>query len=88
MPRFKGQPVINVAGGAGFCLSKLTTQPDASYHLWDFLTGPVATGIFIQGHGVTLVDPATLKSAAWRSKPYDAMGSGDGSPHERWSRPG
>jgi multiple sugar transport system substrate-binding protein len=73
LPHWSGRPVVNFAGGAGYCMSKYTKSPDATYQLWDFLTGPVATLTFSEGNDVTPIEPGVLKSSFWRSKPYNAV---------------
>lgn len=73
LPHWNGHKVVNAAGGAGYCMSKYTKYPDATYQLWDFMTGPVATLKFSEGNDVTPIQPGVLKSAFWRSKPYNAV---------------
>ncbi len=73
MPHWNGRPVVNASGGAGYCMSKFTKTPEATYRLWDFMTGPVATLTFSEGNDVTPINPGVLNSAFWRSKPYNAV---------------
>jgi len=73
MPHFAGRPMVNATGGAGYCMSSYTKSPAATYQLWDFMTGPVATLTFSQGNDVTPIDAATLDSGFWKSKPYNAV---------------
>ncbi len=73
MPHFAGRPVVNATGGAGYCMSTYTKSAAATYQLWDFMTGPLATLTFSQGNDVTPIDPGTLNSGFWKSKPYNAV---------------
>jgi len=73
MPHFAGRPVVNAAGGAGYTMSRFTKAPAATYQLWDFLTGPMATLTFSEGNDVTPINPGVLRSGFWRSKPYNAV---------------
>jgi len=73
LAHWNGRPVVNGSGGAGYCMSKFTKAPEATYRLWDFLTGPVATLTFSEGNDVTPINAAVLRSAFWRSKPYNAV---------------
>jgi ABC-type glycerol-3-phosphate transport system substrate-binding protein len=73
MPHFTGHKVVNFTGGAGYCMSKFASNPDAAYQLWDFLTGPVAALMFAVGDDIVPVNPAALRSSAWTSKPYNRV---------------
>jgi ABC-type glycerol-3-phosphate transport system substrate-binding protein len=73
MPHFAGHPVVNAAGGAGYCMSRFTKSPAATYQLWDFMSGPVASLMFAAGNDVVPLSPAALRSATWTSKPYNRI---------------
>jgi multiple sugar transport system substrate-binding protein len=73
LPHFTGQKVVNVAGGAGYGISKWTTNVDASYKLWSFMVGPVASLLFASGDDLVPDNPEALKSNAWLSKPYNKV---------------
>lgn len=73
MPRFSGHKPANVAGGAGYCISRWTQAPDAAYQLWSFLTGPVASLMFAGGNDLVPDNPQTLRSSTWLSKPYNKI---------------
>lgn len=73
MPHFTGHPTVNIAGGAGYTISKWTTNLDAAYQLWSFITGPVASLMFASGNDLVPDNPQALQSAAWLSKPYNRV---------------
>ncbi len=73
MPHFKGQKTVNASGGAGYTISKFTKNPDAAYHLWSFITGPVASLMFASGNDMVPVNPEALHSSTWLSKPYNKV---------------
>lgn len=73
MPHFKGYKTVNVAGGAGYTISRWTQQPAAALSLWSFLTGPVASLIFASGNDLVPDNPAALHSRQWLSKPYNKV---------------
>jgi ABC-type glycerol-3-phosphate transport system substrate-binding protein len=73
MPHFPGHKTVNVAGGAGYCISRWTKAPDAAYQLWSFLTGPVASLMFAAGNDLVPDNPQTLRSKVWLSKPYNKV---------------
>jgi ABC-type glycerol-3-phosphate transport system substrate-binding protein len=73
MPHFPGNRTVNVAGGAGYCISRWTKVPEAAYQLWSFLTGPVASLMFAAGNDLVPDNPQTLRSQVWLSKPYNKV---------------
>lgn len=73
MPRFPGHKAVNTAGGAGYCISRWTKNLDASYQLWSFITGPVASLIFADGNDLVPDNPQALESQAWLGKPYNKI---------------
>jgi len=73
MPHFKGYKTVNVAGGAGYCISRWTKDPAAALQLWQFITGPVASLIFASGDDLVPNSPAALHSKQWLSKPYNKV---------------
>lgn len=73
MPHFAGHPTVNLAGGAGYTMSKWTAAPDAAYQLWSFITGSVASLMFASGNDLVPDNPEALRSAAWLSKPYNRV---------------
>ena len=73
MPHFTGYPTVNYAGGAGYCISRWTTNLDAAYQLWSFMTGTVASLIFAEGNDLVSDNPQALASPAWLSKPYNKI---------------
>ncbi len=73
MPHFPGNKTVNVAGGAGYCISRWTPSPAAAYQLWSFLVGPVASLMFASGNDLVPDNPQTLRSSAWLSKPYNKI---------------
>ncbi len=73
MPHFSGKPTVNIAGGAGYTISKWTTNLDAAYQLWSFITGPVASLEFAAGNDLVPDNPQALQSPAWLSKPYNKV---------------
>jgi ABC-type glycerol-3-phosphate transport system substrate-binding protein len=73
MPHFSGNKTVNVAGGAGYCISRWTTSPTAAYQLWSFLVGPVASLMFASGNDLVPDNPQTLRSSTWLSKPYNKI---------------
>jgi ABC-type glycerol-3-phosphate transport system substrate-binding protein len=73
MPHFSGHRTVNVAGGAGYCISRWTKVPEAAYQLWSFLTGPVASLMFAAGNDLVPDNPQTLRSQVWLSKPYNKV---------------
>jgi multiple sugar transport system substrate-binding protein len=73
MPHFTGHKVVNATGGAGYCMSKFSSQPAAAYQLWDFMTGPIASLTFAAGNDTVPLSPEALSSPAWTSKPYNKV---------------
>ncbi len=73
MPHFTGYKTVNVAGGAGYCIGRWTKNPAAALHLWQFMTGSVASLIFASGNDLVPNSPAALKSKQWLSKPYNKV---------------
>ena len=73
MPHFKGYKTVNVAGGAGYTISKWTQDPAAALTLWQFMTGPVASLLFAAGNDIVPNSPAALHSKQWLSKPYNKV---------------
>jgi multiple sugar transport system substrate-binding protein len=73
MPHFKGYKTVNVAGGAGYTISKWTQNPAAALTLWQFITGPVASLLFAAGNDIVPNSPAALHSKQWLSKPYNKV---------------
>jgi len=73
MPHFSGHKTVNYAGGAGYCISRWTKSLDASYQLWSFITGPVASLMFADGNDLVPDNPQALASKAWLSKPYNRI---------------
>ncbi len=73
MPHFSGHKVVNATGGAGYCMSKFSSQPDAAYQLWDFMTGSIASLAFAAGDDIVPLSPEALSSATWTSKPYNKV---------------
>ncbi len=73
MPHFPGHKPVNEAGGAGYCISRWTKDMAASYALWSFMTGPVASLVFAQGNDLVPDNPQALHSKSWLSKPYNKI---------------
>lgn len=73
LPHFTGYKTVNVAGGAGYAIGRWTKNPAAALHLWQFLTGPVASLIFASGNDLVPNSPAALRSKQWLSKPYNKV---------------
>jgi multiple sugar transport system substrate-binding protein len=73
MPHFKGYKTVNVAGGAGYTISRWTQNPTASLTLWQFMTGSVASLLFAAGNDLVPNSPAALHSKQWLSKPYNKV---------------
>jgi multiple sugar transport system substrate-binding protein len=73
MPHFTGYKTVNVAGGAGYTIGRWTKNPKAALHLWQFMTGPVASLIFASGNDLVPNSPAALRSKEWLSKPYNKV---------------
>ncbi len=73
MPHFTGYKTVNVAGGAGYTISRWTQNPTASLTLWEFLTGSVASLLFAAGNDLVPNSPAALHSKQWLSKPYNKV---------------
>ncbi|GAC1642707.1 MAG: sugar ABC transporter substrate-binding protein [Chloroflexota bacterium] len=73
MPHFKGYKTVNVAGGAGYTISRWTKDPSAALQLWQFMTGPVASLVFASGNDLVPNSPAALHSKQWLSKPYNKV---------------
>lgn len=73
MPHFKGYKTVNVAGGAGYTISRWTKNPAAALTLWEFITGPVASLIFASGNDLVPNNPKALHSKQWLSKPYNKV---------------
>jgi multiple sugar transport system substrate-binding protein len=73
MPVFPGHKPVNAAGGAGYCISRWTKDLNASYQLWSFITGPVASLKFASGDDLVPDNPEALRSNAWLSKPYNKV---------------
>jgi multiple sugar transport system substrate-binding protein len=73
MPHFKGYKTVNVAGGAGYTVSRWTKNPAAALALWEFITGPVASLIFAAGNDIVPNNPKALHSKQWLSKPYNKV---------------
>lgn len=73
MPHFTGYKTVNVAGGAGYTVSRWTKNPAAAAQLWEFMTGPVASLLFAAGNDLVPNSPAALHSKAWLSKPYNKV---------------
>lgn len=73
MPHFKGYKTVNVAGGAGYTISRWTQDPTAALTLWEFMTGPVASLLFAAGNDLVPNSPAALHSKQWLSKPYNKV---------------
>lgn len=73
LPHFKGYKTVNVAGGAGYTVSRWTKNPAAALTLWQFITGPVASLIFASGNDIVPNSPAALRSKQWLSKPYNKV---------------
>jgi ABC-type glycerol-3-phosphate transport system substrate-binding protein len=73
MPHFTGYKTVNVAGGAGYTISRWTKSPAAALQLWEFLTGSVASLIFASGDDLVPNSPAALHSKQWLSKPYNKV---------------
>jgi multiple sugar transport system substrate-binding protein len=73
MPHFKGYKTVNVAGGAGYTISKWTHSPAAALELWQFMTGSVASLLFASGNDLVPNSPAALHSKQWLSKPYNKV---------------
>jgi multiple sugar transport system substrate-binding protein len=73
MPHFSGYKTVNVAGGAGYCISKWTKNQDAAFAFWEYITGPVAAKVFSSGNDLVPDNPQALKSKSWLSKPYNKV---------------
>jgi multiple sugar transport system substrate-binding protein len=73
MPHFKGYKTVNVAGGAGYTISRWAKDPAAALTLWEFMTGPVASLLFAAGNDLVPNSPAALRSKQWLSKPYNKV---------------
>jgi len=73
MPHFSGHKTVNISGGAGYCISRWTKSLDASYQLWSFITGPVASLMFADGNDLVPDNPQALESKTWLSKPYNKV---------------
>lgn len=73
MPHFTGHPTVNIAGGAGYTISRWTTNLEAAYQLWSFMVGPVASLMFAAGNDLVPDNPQALESPAWLSKPYNKV---------------
>jgi multiple sugar transport system substrate-binding protein len=73
MPHFKGYKTVNVAGGAGYCVSRWTKNPAAALQLWEFITGATASLIFAGGNDIVPNNPKALHSKQWLSKPYNKV---------------
>ncbi len=73
LPHFTGQKTVNVAGGAGYAISKWASNKAAAYQLWSFLTGPVASLDFSAGNDIVPDNPQALQSSQWLSKPYNKV---------------
>ena len=73
MPHFKGYKTVNVAGGAGYTISRWTQDSAAALTLWQFMTGSVASLIFASGNDLVPNSPAALHSKQWLSKPYNKV---------------
>jgi multiple sugar transport system substrate-binding protein len=73
LPHFKGYKTVNVAGGAGYTISKWTKNQDAAFAFWQYITGPVASMVFAGGNDIVPDNPKALKSTSWLSKPYNKV---------------
>jgi multiple sugar transport system substrate-binding protein len=73
LPHFKGYKTVNVAGGAGYTVSRWTKNPNAAFQLWEFITGSTASLLFSAGNDIVPNNPKALKSKQWLSKPYNKV---------------
>lgn len=73
MPHFKGYKTVNVAGGAGYTISRWTKNINAALQLWEFITGPTASLLFSAGNDIVPDNPKALHSKSWLSKPYNKV---------------
>ncbi len=73
MPHFKGHKSVNVAGGAGYTISRWTKNINASLQFWEFITGSTASLIFAGGNDIVPNNPKALHSKQWLSKPYNKV---------------
>jgi multiple sugar transport system substrate-binding protein len=73
MPHFKGYKTVNVAGGAGYTISRWTKNVPAAFQLWEFITGSTASLIFAAGNDLVPNNPKALHSKSWLSKPYNKV---------------
>jgi multiple sugar transport system substrate-binding protein len=73
MPHFSGHKTVNVAGGAGYTISRWTKNPAAAFQFWQFITGPVASMVFAGGNDLVPDNPKALHSKSWLSKPYNKV---------------
>lgn len=72
LPVFKGKPIANVGGGAGYTIYSKTKQLDASWKLWEFLN---TTGVQInlQSGSICPANEDLLNSSEFKNKNYDAQ---------------
>jgi multiple sugar transport system substrate-binding protein len=73
LPHFTGYKTVNVAGGAGYTISRWTKNVPAAFQLWEFITGPTASLIFASGNDLVPNNPKALHSKQWLSKPYNKV---------------
>lgn len=73
MPHFSGYKTVNVAGGAGYTISRWTKNVPAAFQLWEYITGPTASLIFASGNDLVPNNPKALHSKQWLSKSYNKV---------------
>jgi multiple sugar transport system substrate-binding protein len=80
----RGRQAANVAGGAGYSLSRIAADPEAAWELLSFLSGPKGQGLFAESGLITPARRSVREDNIFlRRQPYNPSAFLDGTTYGR-----
>jgi multiple sugar transport system substrate-binding protein len=80
----RGRQAANVAGGAGYSLSRIAVDPDAAWEFLSFLSGPKGQGLFAESGLITPARRSVREDHIFlRRQPYNPSAFLDGTVYGR-----